>query len=50
MKKNSSKEIWKKHIELAIALGKPLMIHARPSKGTQDAYNDVLDILEEYKI
>ncbi len=48
-KKTHQKEIFKKHIELAIALGKPLMIHARPSKGTQDAYNDVLDILEEYK-
>ena len=40
------KGIFKKHIEIAKAVGKPLMIHARPSKGKQDAYEDVLDILE----
>lgn len=40
------KEIFKKHIEIAKAVGKPLMIHARPSKGSQDAYEDVLDILD----
>ncbi|MFA7285559.1 MAG: TatD family hydrolase [Candidatus Paceibacterota bacterium] len=43
------KEIFKQHIELAIELNKPLMIHARPSKGSQDAYIDALDILEIYK-
>lgn len=43
------KEIFKRHIELAIELNKPLMIHARPSKGSQDAYMDALDILEIYK-
>ena len=43
------KEIFKRHIELAVELNKPLMIHARPSKGSQDAYIDVLDILEIYK-
>ncbi len=42
------KEIFKKQIELALEVGKPLMIHARPSKGTQDAYEDVLEILEQY--
>lgn len=47
--KKRQKEIFIKHIELAISLGKPLMIHSRPSKGTMDAYEDVLDILEEYK-
>lgn len=40
------KEIFIKHIELAERTGKPLMIHARPSKGSMDAYEDVLDILE----
>jgi len=44
--KERQKEIFKKHIELALQIKKPLMVHARPSKGTQDAYNDVLDILE----
>jgi TatD DNase family protein len=43
------KEIFKRHIELSIELNKPLMIHARPSKNTMDAYIDALDILEEYK-
>lgn len=47
--KKRQKEIFIKHIELAISVGKPLMIHSRPSKGTMDAYEDVLDILEEYK-
>lgn len=40
------KEIFKKHIELALKIGKPLMIHSRPSKGSQDAYEEVLNILE----
>lgn len=40
------KDIFKQHIEIAKAVGKPLMIHARPSKGSMDAYEDVLDILE----
>ena len=41
------KGIFKQHIELAKEVGKPLMIHARPSKGSMDAYEDALDILEE---
>lgn len=48
--KNKQKEIFIKHIELAKKLGKPLMIHARPSKGTMDAYEDVLNILSSYKL
>lgn len=46
--KDRQKEIFKKHIELAIETGKPLMIHARPSKGSMDAYEDALNILESY--
>ncbi len=46
--KDRQKEIFKKHIELAMELNKPLMIHARPSKGTMDAYEEVLEILESY--
>lgn len=48
--KERQKEIFKKQIEIAIEVQKPLMIHARPSKGTQDAYEDVLGILAEYNI
>jgi len=47
--KERQKEIFIKQIELAIKYEKPLMLHCRPSKGTMDAYEDVLDILEKYK-
>ncbi len=47
-KKEKQKELFKQHIELAVEFHKPLMIHARPSKGTMDAYEDVLDVLESY--
>lgn len=47
--KNKQAELFKKHIELAIEVSKPLMIHARPSKGTMDAYEDVILILQNYK-
>ncbi len=47
--KNVQKEVFKKHIELAAELNKPLIIHARPSKGTQDAYHDVIELLKEVK-
>lgn len=47
--KDSQKELFKKHIELAAVLHKPLIIHARPSKGTQDAYQDVIALLKEAK-
>ncbi len=39
----------KKHIELAVAVNKTLIIHCRPSKGTQDAYHDLIEILQEAK-
>lgn len=47
-KKEKQKKLFKQHIELAMEFDKPLMIHARPSKGTMDAYEDVLNILESY--
>jgi TatD DNase family protein len=37
------------HIKLAEELDKPLVIHARPSKGTMDAYHDLFDILQSAK-
>jgi TatD DNase family protein len=43
------KELFKKHITLAAEFDKPLIIHARPSKGTMDAYEDVIEILTEAK-
>ncbi len=39
------KEIFIKQIELAKELNKPLILHCRPSFGTQDAYEDAIDIL-----
>jgi len=47
--KRKQKEILQKHIELAAAFDKPLIIHARPSKGTMDAYRDLIEILKEAK-
>ncbi|MDE1919676.1 MAG: TatD family hydrolase [Patescibacteria group bacterium] len=47
--KRAQKDAFKKHIELASGLGKPLIIHSRPSKGTQDAYTDLISLLTEAK-
>ena len=43
------REVFEAHVQLAIELDKPLMIHARPTKGTMDAYKDIIDILAGYK-
>ena len=43
--KQKQVELFKKHIELANKVGKPLMLHVRASKGTDDAYYDALEIL-----
>jgi TatD DNase family protein len=47
--KRKQKEIFELHIKIAIKTNKTLMIHARPTKGSMDAYEDVLMILENYK-
>lgn len=47
--KERQKEIFTKQIELAVRVNKPLMLHGRPSKGSMDAYEDMLTILEEAK-
>ncbi len=44
--KQKQKDLFQKHIRLAGETHKPLVVHARPSKGTVDAYNDALDLLE----
>lgn len=43
------REVFMAHVQLAAETRKPLMIHARPSKGTQDAYQDLIDILTAAK-
>jgi TatD DNase family protein len=48
--KNAQKELFKKHIALAVEVNKPLMIHARPSKNSNDAYQEIIEILKEAKI
>ncbi len=55
--KRAQIEALRTHIELAAELDKPLIIHARPSKGLpagrqgmMDAYSDLIEILKEEKI
>ena len=46
--KARQKELFLNQLALAIELDKPLMIHCRPSKGTEDAHEDMLEILFSY--
>ncbi len=41
--------VFEEHVRLALEVDKPLMIHSRPRKGTQDAYQDLIQILSSYK-
>ena len=43
------KRIFEEQINLAVKVDKPLMLHGRPSKGTMDAYEDMLQILSKAK-
>lgn len=47
--KEKQKEVFKKQIELALEVNKPLMLHIRDN-GKVEAYQDVIDILKEYKV
>lgn len=47
--KLAQREVFQHHIDLAVKTGKPLMIHARPRKGSMDAYEDALEMLERSK-
>lgn len=47
--KEKQRALFIEQITLAAELGLPLIIHARPSKGTQDAYQEVITILREAK-
>ena len=44
--KDKQKALFVSHIEIAQKINKPLMIHARPSKGSMDAYEDTLEIFK----
>jgi len=41
--------VFQMQIEMAIQAKKPLMLHLRPSRGTYDAYDDALELLQQYK-
>lgn len=41
--------IFLEQVELAVELNKPIMLHGRPTKGSMDAYEDMLHILENAK-
>lgn len=43
-------ELFRKHAQLAVRVGKPLMLHVRSSKGTDDAYYDALSLLEKEQV
>ncbi len=43
--KEKQKEVFRAHIAVAKEVGKPLMIHCRPKKDTDDAYEDLIGIL-----
>jgi TatD DNase family protein len=43
------KELFTRHVRLAGQTKRPLIVHARPRRGTVDAYTDALDIIEEAK-
>ena len=47
--KHKQKAILNDQIILAAELDKPLIIHSRPSKGTMDAYTDLISILTKAK-
>lgn len=46
--KTAQEKAFRAQIELALELDLPLMLHVRPSEGSMDAYEDVLEILREY--
>jgi TatD DNase family protein len=43
------KKLFQKQIELAHKNNLPLMLHIRPQEGTMTAYEEALDMLEEYQ-
>ncbi len=47
--KQAQRTLLSAHIDLAAKLDKPLIIHCRPTKGTYDAYSDLIELLKEKK-
>jgi len=46
--KEAQRVLFLQQVALADAVGKPLIIHCRPSAGTTDAHEDMFALLEEY--
>ena len=47
--KKKQKEVFLRHVEFSVKHQKPLMIHARPRRGTMDAYHDLIEMLTSLK-
>ncbi|MEK7192970.1 MAG: TatD family hydrolase [Patescibacteria group bacterium] len=45
--REAQKELFKQHLALSFSVGKPLMIHCRPSTGSMDAYLDLIAMLKD---
>jgi TatD DNase family protein len=46
--KEFQRNVFKKHIDIALENNLPLMVHCRPSKNSMDAYEDILNIISEH--
>jgi TatD DNase family protein len=46
LRRGEQKKVFEQQIDLAVRNQKALMLHCRPTKGTMDAYEECLDILE----
>ncbi|MDO8521534.1 MAG: TatD family hydrolase [bacterium] len=46
--KHRQHDLFERQIVIAEKVGKPLMVHGRPTKGTMDAYEDILAILKNH--
>ena len=49
LEKERQKEVFIKQVEYALKKDLPIVIHGRPSKGSMDAYEDILNILEKHE-
>jgi TatD DNase family protein len=47
--KERQRTLFAAQVRIAKDIKKPLMIHGRPTKGSMDAYLDILDVLHEYE-
>ncbi|TSC95498.1 MAG: TatD family hydrolase, partial [Parcubacteria group bacterium Athens1014_26] len=45
--KKTQKDVFLKQAYIAKELNKPLIVHCRPSQGTEDAYQDILDLFDK---